>query len=457
MPNSFAYLALILWPLISIWLYKRYEVIPATFWTIVGGYLFLPVGVDFDFPLIPALNKETIPAIMAFIGCKYLAKKDVTILPPKGLARNLLYLFFIGTIGMLLTNSEPVREVYRFIPGLTYRDMFSVIMLQVLLLLPFTLAMQLVKTHEEHVMILKLMVVAGLLYSALILFEVRMSPQLHKWIYGFFPHTWGQQIRYGGFRPVVFLGHGLWVSIFLAIVFGASLVLSKLKIKMSMFANGVVVTYFAGLLILAKGFGAILLSIVLFVSISFLSNNLIIKIALAIGIIAIAYPILSILGVFPHDFIVGMIEPINEKQAGSLQFRFNQEDQLLERAKEKFLFGWGGWDRNRLVDSVTDGYWIILVGKYGLVGFSAIFGLMLSVIIRARKMIDYLSGNSEKVLLASHCLLIAIIMVDQIPNDSNNPLFWFVIGALMGRNQHIIGEALKLGMTGSKPLTARVQ
>ena len=82
---------------------------------------------------------------------------------------------------------------------------------------------------------------------------------------------------------------------------------------------------------------------------------------------------------------------------------------------------------------------------------------MLSVIIRARKMIDYLSGNSEKVLLASHCLLIAIIMVDQIPNDSNNPLFWFVIGALMGRNQHIIGEALKLGMTGSKPLTARVQ
>jgi len=300
-------------------------------------------------------------------------------------------------------------------------------------------------------------VVAGLLYSALILFEVRMSPKLHKWIYGFFPHTWGQQIRYGGFRPVVFLGHGLWVSIFLAIVFGASLVLSKLKIKMSMFANGVVVTYFAGLLILAKGFGAILLSIVLFVSISFLSNNLIIKIALAIGIIAIAYPILSILGVFPHDFIVGMIEPINEKQAGSLQFRFNQEDQLLERAKEKFLFGWGGWDRNRLVDSVTDGYWIILVGKYGLVGFSAIFGLMLSVIIRARKMIDYLSGNSEKVLLASHCLLIAIIMVDQIPNDSNNPLFWFVIGALMGRNQHIIGEALKLGMTGSKPLTARVQ
>jgi hypothetical protein len=200
-----------------------------------------------------------------------------------------------------------------------------------------------------------------------------------------------------------------------------------------------------------------LLSIVLFVSISFLSNNLIIKIALAIGIIAIAYPILSILGVFPHDFIVGMIEPINEKQAGSLQFRFNQEDQLLERAKEKFLFGWGGWDRNRRVDSVTDGYWIILVGKYGLVGFSAIFGLMLSVIIRARKMIDYLSGNSEKVLLASHCLLIAIIMVDQIPNDSNNPLFWFVIGALMGRNQHIIGEALKLGMTGSKPLTARVQ
>ena len=93
MPNSFAYLMLIIWPLVAIWLYKKNEVIPATFWTIVGGYLLLPVGVDFDFPMIPALNKTTIPAIIAFIGCKYIAKVNISLLPPAGLERNLLSYF----------------------------------------------------------------------------------------------------------------------------------------------------------------------------------------------------------------------------------------------------------------------------------------------------------------------------------------------------------------------------
>ena len=72
MPNSFAYMALIIWPFVAIILYKKKEVIPATFWTIVGVYLLLPVGIDFDFPLIPALGKKTIPSIMAYIGCVFI-------------------------------------------------------------------------------------------------------------------------------------------------------------------------------------------------------------------------------------------------------------------------------------------------------------------------------------------------------------------------------------------------
>ena len=58
------------------------------------------------------------------------------------------------------------------------------------------------------------LVVAGLIYSLPMLFEVRMSPQLHTWIYGYFPHSFGQQMRDGGFRPVVFIGHGLGVAFF---------------------------------------------------------------------------------------------------------------------------------------------------------------------------------------------------------------------------------------------------
>ena len=46
------------------------------------------------------------------------------------------------------------------------------------------------------------------------LVEVRLSPQINTWIYGFFQHDFIQMMRYGGFRPIVFLPHGLWVAFF---------------------------------------------------------------------------------------------------------------------------------------------------------------------------------------------------------------------------------------------------
>jgi len=438
MPNNFAYLALILWPIIAIYLYRRKEVIPATFWTIVGGYLLLPVGVDIDFPLIPSMNKETIPAIMAFIGCKYIAKEDVKILPPKGIERNLILLLFLGAIGTVITNSDPVDEVNRYLPGLNYYDLFSVIMAKLLLLLPFTLGMQLIKTSDDQIQLLKLVVLAGLLYSVLIVFEIRMSPQLHTWIYGFFPHTWGQQVRYGGFRPVVFLGHGLWVSMFTVMVIGAAVTLSKLKLKLSIPPNAVVITYLVLLLILSKGFGSMILGAILLLFIGFFKPRIIYLVSIVIALISITYPFLCLVDVFPHQLVIENIESINPAQAGSLQFRFNQEIALLERATDRFLFGWGAWGRNRLGGSVVDGYWIGLIGMYGVIGFISIFGLMFIAIWKVRLSINYLPKKQDKFLLASLSLMVSLFMIDQVPNHSENPFFWFLTGSLIGRHIYIL-------------------
>ena len=42
--NWFATLALLAWPLVALWLYQTRPVSQATLWTILGGYLLLPVG-----------------------------------------------------------------------------------------------------------------------------------------------------------------------------------------------------------------------------------------------------------------------------------------------------------------------------------------------------------------------------------------------------------------------------
>src|SRR5262249_20941885 len=41
------------------------------------------------------------------------------------------------------------------------------------------------------------------------LWESRMSPQLNRWLYGFIPFSFDETRRFGGFRPVGFLTHGI--------------------------------------------------------------------------------------------------------------------------------------------------------------------------------------------------------------------------------------------------------
>lgn len=437
MPNMFAYAMLLVWPLVALFLYKKYPILEATFWTIVGGYLLLPQGVDIDYPLIPALDKNTIPAISAFLGCRYIANKKVKFLPSPSIERNLMLLFVFGLTMTVIKNGDPIEEVNRFIPGLTYYDLFSVILSKYLLLLPFILGLQLVKTREDQIRFLSLLVISGLYYSLLALVEIRLSPQLHNWIYGFFPHTWGQQLRYGGFRPVVFLGHGLWVSIFLTMVLGAALTLSKAKLKVTRFSNTHIIFYLIIVLVLSKGFGSIILAGVLFFSLKLLADKLSLKVALLIAITAMTYPMMSVLGVFPHESLVDLIMAVDAKQAGSLQFRFNQEGWLLDRAMERLWFGWGVWGRNRLIDSVIDGYWIGLIGMYGVIGFISIFGLMFVSVWKAGLCFKLITEQKEKVLLVGHLLMCALIMLDQIPNHSENPLFWLLFGGLIGRQRYI--------------------
>tara|TARA_B110000503_G_scaffold110680_1_gene165589 strand:+ start:746 stop:2095 length:1350 start_codon:yes stop_codon:yes gene_type:complete len=443
MPNNFAYFMLLVWPIVTIVLYKNHPVITATFWTIVGGYLLLPVGVEFDFPLIPPLDKKSIPAIMAFIGCRYIANQKVRLLPPPGIERNLILILFLGSVATVLTNGDPVIEPNRYIPGLSFHDTLSTVISQWLMLIPFILGMQIIRTHKDQVRLLRLLVIAGICYSILIIFEIRMSPQLHTWIYGFFPHSWSQQLRYGGYRPVVFLGHGLWVSIFIFMALGSIVSLSKLKLRSFRLPDNIIVIYFILLLILAKGVGSILLGLGLILAMVLLKKTLISKASILIAFAAILYPLLCIADLFPHQYILEIINSLDPSRAESLGYRFSQETSLLERATQKILFGWGGWGRNRLEESVTDGYWIILVGKYGLIGFAAIFGLMFTSVLRTAKTCLSSTNKIQSQYIAGISLTLAFLMIDQIPNASINPIIWILMTLQFGSAERFISNNQK--------------
>lgn len=433
MPNTFAYIILIIWPVISIILYKRLPIVNATFWTIVGGFLLLPERVAIDFPILPALDKETIPAIAALIGCLIIKKNKMSLLPKQGIERWMVLALLISPFLTMINN----QESYRFIAGITLYDSMSSALGRYLMILPFIIGMQLVKTKDDELMLFKLIVIAGLLYSLPMLYEIRMSPQLHTIFYGFFPHSFSQQIRYDGFRPVVFLRHGLVVAMFTAIVLGASAIIWKEKIKCLKLSPTIICIYLLILLFLCKTVSGFVLGTTLFITISFLPISIIKKFSVFLVVIFIFYPLLLALDIFPREFLVDLASDFDPVRGGSLDFRFMHERLLLEHGLEKMFFGWGGWGRNRLENSVTDGSWMIVFGKMGLVGFVSLFGLFVMSVLSSAKASALIKDNNEKRLLVAHALIVSIMIIDQLPNSSLNSWMFLYAGALVGRSNYI--------------------
>jgi hypothetical protein len=437
MPNSIAYLALVSWPIFAIFLFRHLKAVNASFLTIFVGYLILPVKTEIDFPLIPPLDKNSIPVLAVVAYCVLIKKIPISLLPQKGIEKILVVALLIIPLVTTLNNPEPVYNGKEWLEGLTFHDGISEIINQYLILLPFVLGSQLVKTFDDQVVLFKLIIIAALCYSIPILLEIKISPQLHTWLYGFFPHSFGQQIRFGGFRATVFMGHGLLIANFVAISLCSAVLLWKCKIRLTTLPAFYVITYLFVLLILCKTVGAVLLGLIVLFSLTFLSINAITNIVKILASIVILYPFLSMLDLIPHQSIIELTEGLNTDRAESLSFRFFHEGHLLEHAREKLFFGWGGWGRNRLAYSITDGYWIIILGQLGLFGFTTFFGLAVISIFKALNASKFITSSSEKMLLVGHSLIVTIIMVDQLPNHSLYSWLWFLIGGLVGRANYI--------------------
>ncbi|MFC6586854.1 hypothetical protein ACFQDZ_06185 [Sulfitobacter pacificus] len=73
----------------------------------------------------------------------------------------------------------------------------------------------------------------------------------------------------------------------------------------------------------------------------FLPSRWQIRIAALFAFVAVTYPMLRNFHLIPLDAILAQAEAISTDRAHSLGYRFFNEEQLLERAAEKPVFGWG--------------------------------------------------------------------------------------------------------------------
>jgi hypothetical protein len=436
MPNWIAYGALVAWPIVTIALFQLLPARKAVIWGILGAYLILPVGTAFDFPGVPALDKTTIPSISVLVCALLFARQRAVALPREWFLVLLLLIFILSPVLTAMNNRDPLILSASAIPGMNWYDALSVSAGQAIRILPFLLGYTLLSREADHRAILMALVLGAIAYAPLMAFELRMSPQLHRILYGYFPHEFIQQIRDGGFRPVVFLGHGLTVAIYITMAALAALGLWRQRARISGFSTGPIAAGLFVLLILCKSLGALIIGVALGALLLTLKNRRIVSICSLIALVIVLYPEVRGVGLVPTGAVSELASSISTDRADSLNTRLENEDQLLDKANERPVFGWGSWGRNQIyqaawqgdvVTSITDGTWIIVIGTYGWLGYIACFGLLCFPFWRAFRV------RKEMAVTAPTVALLAVLLanlLDLIPNSSLSPLTWLIAGAL---------------------------
>ncbi len=284
-------------------------------------------------------------------------------------------------------------------------------------------------------------VVGALAYIPFCIWEIRMSPTLHYQLYGFATFKFFTTQRFGGYRPAVFMRHGIELGMWMT---AGSLLITWLwwrgtlkqlwgisiewfvaaQLLMTLFCKS-----FNGLALLVLGSAALLVT-------KALRTTLPIVCLLAVPLIYIGARRLELV---TTDALIDAAAIVNEDRAMSLGVRLIQEEQLVAKALERPAFGWGGWGRSRLYNdegenvSLTDGWWVIVMGQTGLVGLTAMGILMLlptaAVCWRLRPAELTSPAAAPVVALA---VLLPLYACDCLMNAMLNPIYVLAMGGLLG-------------------------
>ncbi len=442
MPNLIAYAALAAWPIVALVLFRWLPTGRALIASILVAYLLLPPApAGFSLPLL-TLDKDTLPVITAAVICLFLMREDRSILPRSPVVNLLLLAFVLGPVVTVMTNREPVFHGIVGLPGLGLSDMIGGIMQQILLLVPFLLARHFLTSATDLRDLLWALVIGGLVYSLPMLVEVRLSPQMNIWVYGYFQHLFEQMTRGDGYRPIVFLYHGLWVAFFVMTSVLAAVALLRAEAGRLRFGLFAAALYLFVVLLLCKSMASIFYAVAFAPVILLFAPRFQLHIALLLAVIALAYPMAKGSGQIPAERLLTAIETVSSERSNSLAVRFSNEDVLLARAEQKPLFGWGMWGRNHILDpvsgtimTITDGRWIIVIGVFGWFGFLAEFGLLALPVLMLWRYRNQLGEGA--LYIAPAAVILGVNMLDLIPNATLTPLTWLFAGALLAQAERL--------------------
>ena len=304
----------------------------------------------------------------------------------------------------------------------------------------------------------------GLIYVPLCLLEFKISPILHARVYGIAvsEHAWGQSIRKGGYRPILFTVHGLSVALWMmaATLIGVWLWQSGSLKRFWNISMKWLVLALLFIMVLIQSTGALLcviLGLVALFTAKWLRSSIVVL--LLIGMIS-SYLYVGTTGNFNGDQVIAAVSTaINPDRAESLQFRLDQEKGLVVIARQRMMFGWAGWSRSRIFNewgkdvSVTDSFWVIVFGSTGLYGIvSGVVMLLLPTVLFTYYYPARTWSHPKIAPAAAIAVVLVNYMIDNLANALTMPVFVLAVGGLSG----LVAKELESDHLGNDGITFSV-
>ncbi len=416
----------------------RYLNYRAILLSVIGGTLFLPYT-GYNLPGLPRFDRSSAIALGLIIGLRL-----------SGMRANVQFRWRLYDLPVLIFCLVPLFSslnngfgVYEGLSGIYSRTMEYG---------TFYLAGRMYFSSDISLQgLCRGIVIGGLLYMPLCWYEIRMSPQLSNIFYGFFPHSFAQQFRYGGFRPVVFMYHGLMVALWMALC----TVLAYWFWRDGRWRSikGIPMSILVFLLALttvlcksANGWFALLLGCVSFTLYRLFS----VRIILVFLLLVLSYPALRISGLVSETEITGVVSHVlDSTRVGSLGIRLRQEDLFVENILKRPLLGWGrigrAWprreDEKKAIDMV-DSLWLIYFAVNGFTGLISFYAMLLLgpwlVYRNGKRKIWRREARLPAVALS---FLVLLFAVDSYVNGMPLPVYFLAAGSL-------VGYSLRIGVQG---------
>ena len=288
--------------------------------------------------------------------------------------------------------------------------------------------------------------IGGVTYVPFSLYELKMSPQLHRLTYGFHQHDFLQTLREdGGYRPMVYMDHGLMAAMWmmLATLMGTWLYITKALPKKILFVPSSVLL------------GILVITFLMYQSMAAVSYFMLGTFMLYLGMKSRSISLVIVLLIVPYLYIFSrttgywdgtnlsnfIAKNISPARAQSLQFRFDNETILIDKALQGSFFGWGGYGRARVKSeeddekdiTVTDGLWVIVLGNNGIYGLAWLtLAAQLPAMLFINKIDSEEWGSPHYAAPAAMAIFIGFTMVDNLLNAMVNPIYLVISGGLLG-------------------------